>query len=120
MWDSTKSPYLFKIFLTVHSAEALMTCSIFMAYIAKIASPFFNFAPYLTNTFDIVPGIGVMAFSAAPSSFLGYFLWSVSNLNPVESPLASKILTQLSSIKYWTFLTWPLITQLSSLGLTSL
>jgi len=45
-----------------------------MAYIAKIASPFFNFAPYLTNTFDIVPGIGVMAFSAAPSSFLGYFL----------------------------------------------
>jgi hypothetical protein len=87
-----------------------MTCYIFIAYIANIASPFFNFAPYLTKTFEIVPGIGVIAFFALLSSNFFYFLLSDSNLTPIESPLESnKCMLLLLSEKNYTVRTSPLI-----------
>lgn len=110
LWDSTNYPSLFNIFFTVQSLEALITCSIFIAYNAKIASPFFSLTPSFTNILEIVPGIGVMAFPFYPSLCLGYFLWSDSNLYPIASPFTSKRWTlPLSSTKNYIFLTCPLM-----------
>lgn len=42
-----------------------MMCSIFMAYMAKIGSPFFILSPTFTNSLEIVPGIGDLSFLSA-------------------------------------------------------
>lgn len=88
-WASTNSPSFEFIFFTVVSNDARITCSIFIAYIAKIASPFFILSPCFTKIFEIVPGIGVFAFFSVSASFSTSAIFSDSKVNPIESPTLS-------------------------------
>ncbi len=73
------------IFKILQSNSALITSSIFIAYIAIIESPFLIIFPGFWKTLVIIPGIGALRTKSLIPYFLTYFILSDSKVTPIKS-----------------------------------
>jgi hypothetical protein len=83
---STKAPSLELTDLTVESIEALIVCSIFMAYNTNRGWPLVTLSPTFAKILTMVPDIGLLKIFSFFSSFLTIRSWFDSNVNSMVSP----------------------------------